>query len=382
IHALRQEPVYRAQKPPSSRDADRNEARRSLAAFYVVVGFPEEALRITEKAMVSPDRRAHQSRDPAQDLIVTALVDREARRLEAERILEQAAGEPFYLRPVRWAQAAAERFRGWLSGREAAKLLAEEGRLEGTFKIGSKESAIMPPWLASDVTEIVGAGLVEVAVEAARKGDDRPASGAYYDAFLADAALGVGDDARAFKLAERAAGELARGEELLRARMHVVAARAAEALGKEAVAREHYEEAFQIDPGIFRRLRLPIPATFRAGKSDIAEDVADILERSPRFEQSGVGFEVRVDGDGTACLVGGSGAVLGCAGPDEAKQDAEDAKRLAEGDSKPDTAPLATQIARSFHRRAFAPRIDLSQADARSLDGSNRVSRDPLEGLR
>ncbi len=35
----------------------------------------------------------------------------------------------------------------------------------------------------------------------------------------------------------------------------------------------------------------------------------------------------------------------------------------------------------SFHRAAFAPRIDLSQTDANGLDGANVISRDPLRTL-
>ncbi len=42
---------------------------------------------------------------------------------------------------------------------------------------------------------------------------------------------------------------------------------------------------------------------------------------------------------------------------------------------------FASRLARSFFEAAFAPRVPLSQADANGLDGSNRVSRDPLETI-
>jgi hypothetical protein len=35
---------------------------------------------------------------------------------------------------------------------------------------------------------------------------------------------------------------------------------------------------------------------------------------------------------------------------------------------------LPVQLARAFHEQAFAPRVDLTQLDIRSLDGSNVVS--------
>jgi hypothetical protein len=79
---------------------------------------------------------------------------------------------------------------------------------------------------------------------------------------------------------------------------------------------------------------------------------------------------VRIESDGTtgeACLVGSSGGVLGCA--DATRETGEDEETFA------------TRLADAFHEAAFAPIISLTQADANSLDGSNRVTRDPLEGL-
>ena len=35
----------------------------------------------------------------------------------------------------------------------------------------------------------------------------------------------------------------------------------------------------------------------------------------------------------------------------------------------------------SFHATVFSPRIDLSRIDINSLDGSNRVTRNPLDML-
>ena len=86
--ALGKVPPYRNRRPAHVRDADLNESRRALSSFYLVVGRPEEALRITEKALVMPDRRAHNSRDPAQDRAVTALLDRMSRFVVAEMNLE------------------------------------------------------------------------------------------------------------------------------------------------------------------------------------------------------------------------------------------------------------------------------------------------------
>jgi hypothetical protein len=66
-------------------------------------------------------------------------------------------------------------------------------------------------------------------------------------------------------------------------------------------------------------------------------------------------------------LLDGSRAVLGCAEVSAEAGEEEDA--------------WVERLVAEAHRALFAPRVDLSQADATSLDGSNRVSRDPLEDL-
>jgi hypothetical protein len=39
------------------------------------------------------------------------------------------------------------------------------------------------------------------------------------------------------------------------------------------------------------------------------------------------------------------------------------------------------RIVDSFHEAIFSPRVDLSRIDINSLDGSNRVTRNPLDML-
>src|SRR5690606_10967044 len=117
-----------------------------------------DALRVTQKALVAPDRRGHNSRDKAQDLSVSALLDSTARRLKAERALEHAAS----LGPVARARAGfaalSERFQAWTSARKAVRAVADEARLSGSFQIGTARAAVMPPWLAGELVVALGAG--------------------------------------------------------------------------------------------------------------------------------------------------------------------------------------------------------------------------------
>jgi tetratricopeptide (TPR) repeat protein len=359
LSALHSVPAYRMERPPHVRDSDRNEWRRALASFYLVVGRPEDALAITEKAMVSPDRRAHQSRDPNQDLALTALLDRRSRLMVAELRDEEAAARPWYENYVRFWEGAYARLVAWTSGRRAATFLADDDRLVGTFRIGTSKSGILPPWLAGELVDVLGPGVVEEAVRRAREDDDREGSDAYYDAFEAECKLAGGDEEGALRLADRALASLSPAEALLRARVFAIAAEASRDLDEGEVT--YYETALQIDPGVFRRLGFTVPVRIAATGDVVAEDVRDAIESSPRFDVGDRGPTVRIDATaagGSVCLTDSGGNQLSC----------------AELQPKPDESPeeFAVRLSDEFHREAFAPRIDLSQADIGSLDGSNQ----------
>ena len=88
--------------------------------------------------------------------------------------------------------------------------------------------------------------------------------------------------------------------------------------------------------------------------------------RSPRFERSQNGLIVQVEG-AEICLFGRTGAAWGC-GEVELEEDET-------------TRSYEQRIVDAFHTEIFSPRIDLSRIDINSLDGSNRVTRNPLDML-
>jgi tetratricopeptide (TPR) repeat protein len=366
LAALREIPRYRAQRPPHVRESDRNENRRALSAFFVVLGRAEDALRVTQKALVAPDRRGHNSRDKAQDLSVSALLDGAAHRLKAERALEKAAGEGVYQRAKASLGALAERFEAWTSARRAVRSVGDSTRLSGSFQIGTARAAVMPPWLAGDLVQAVGAGPARAAIAVARKQDARSQAGAYYDAFEAEAAFLAGDTREAERLFARALGALPQAEQLLRARAFALLASLKLQRGDVSGALRDFERTLQIDPSVLRRLGLSLPVRVRAGGDAVSEAFAAGLWRSPRFELGDRGFMIDVRADlarGRACLVGASGAELACGSASAQTNDAADA--------------LARKLLDDFHERVFAPQVDLSQVDANSLDGTNLRSDGP-----
>lgn len=375
LEMMRQVDPYRQRRPPHVRDADRNEARRTLSELFLVLGRGEDAVRVTTKAMLAPDRRGHNSRDPAQDLAIAALLDRAARRLRAEELAQDAVGSPWLEHAATLAQIAVLRAEAWSSGRQAARALADESRLVGTFQIGRARSAVTPPWLVGELVDVLGPGVVAAAVRRARAEDPRQDAPGYYDAFEAEAALAAGDPERALELARRAEQTLPRAELLLAARVSAITAAAARATGDRNRALAAYDAAMQVDPGVFVRMGMTLPVRIASSGGAVPAEVASLLAWSPRFDQEDSGLRLDVEGDAMRVRIcfsahGGpqsAGAQYACT--ETTRQSAED------------DGTFAARAAAALHREAFAPRVDLSQTDANGLDGSNTVSRRPLESL-
>lgn len=363
LSALREVPRHRAARPPHVRDSDRNEARRALAAFLLLMGKPDEALRITDKASVLPDRRAHNSRDPRQDRSIVALLDRQARLMLAEMTAERAAGAPFYARWWAHGRALWLRFQAWMSARQAARFLDDEKRLVGTFAIGTARSAVMPPWLLGELVDTLGPGVVRAAVERVAVEDQREGAEAYYDAVLAEVSLAQREYADAAEHAKRALDGLQPGDALLRERVRAVLAKS---LTDPRKTTELYEQVLATDPGLFRRLGWTLPVAVTSTDAALNRRLASAVMRSPRFERSADGMQIQVDG-GQICLFGRTGAAWGCSETEIAEDET--------GRSH------VQRVVDSFHAVLFSPRIDLSRIDINSLDGSNRVTRNPLEML-
>jgi tetratricopeptide (TPR) repeat protein len=363
LSALREVPRHRASRPAHVRDSDRNEARRSLAAFLLLMGRPDEALRITDKAAVLPDRRAHNSRDPQQDRSIVALLDRQARLTLAEMTVERATAKPFYLRWWARGEALWLRFEAWMSARQVVRFLDDEARLVGTFAIGTARSAVMPPWLMGELIGALGPGVVRAAIADVAKEDPRRGATAYYGAVLAEVSLAQRDYAQATEHARQALKGLQPGDALLRQRVVAVLA---SSLSDPRETTALYEEVLAADPGLFRRLGWALPAEVQSSNTEIDRALAKAVMRSPRFERSSNGLRIQVDG-AQICLFGRTGTAWGCSESELAENET--------GDS------YAQRIVDSFHDEIFSPRVDLSRIDINSLDGSNRVTRNPLDML-
>jgi hypothetical protein len=325
------------------------------------MGRPDEALRVTNKALVLPDRRSHNSRDPEQDRAIVALVDTQARSMEAEIMVEQSVARPFHLRWWARAKAQWQRFQAWMSARQVARFLDDDQRLVGTFAVGTARSAVTPPWLIGELVSVLGPGVTQAAIARAAGTDTREGASAYYDAIGAEVALAQRRYDDAATLARRALQTLQPGDALLRERTRAILGRS---MSDPRASAAVYEEVLGTDPGLFRRLGWALPARVESSAAELDELVAAALRRSPRFEDSDDGLRIEVTG-GRACLLGRTGVAWGCSRAEPRADESE--------------TDYAQRIVDSFHQVVFSPRVDLSRIDINSLDGSNRTIRDPAE---
>jgi tetratricopeptide (TPR) repeat protein len=193
--------------------------------------------------------------------------------------------------------------------------------------------------------------------------DRRQGAAPYYDAVLAEVSLRQGEYDEAIQHAERALRLLPPGDALLRERVRAVMGKA---LSDPRETTSLYEEVLGNDPGLFRRLGWALPAEVESGDAEIDRALARAIMRSPRFERSSNGLRIQIDG-ARICLFGRTGAAWGCS------------EAAIEADETAESYPQ--RIVDSFHDAIFSPRVDLSRIDINSLDGSNRVTRNPLDML-
>ncbi len=333
------------------------------ASVLLVAGHADEAARLTARAATQPDRLGRVSSDSGEVGAAVALLDGLASRTAAAERLERASWSSFRPALSALGEALWLRVRAWLSERRAVSLYADASVLSSRLQPHAPGFIELAEWIELELPAVVGPGVLAAALAEARARGLVDDAHGYAQAYEAEIARLRGRDAAALAAAEAALARLPAWEALLRARVAATGAAAALAGGDEARALALFDVVFQLDPGTLRRMELALPARIDSSPDAVAAATARLLRRSPRLRESPRGFRVEVSASGggaRACLAGAAGVVLGC----------------AEVEPEQGEAPLATarRLAAAFHRRVFAPRIDLSQADLRALDGSTTVA--------
>jgi len=360
LEAMRDMFVWRNRQPPFVGVQNRSEIDMAAVTFLLAAGRLEKAAQLTARILDRPDRTGFTSSEEEQMVAAAAVLDSLANRQLATYRREEASWLPFWQAVAARLDAGRRRWRAFLSARRAAAQMAQERMLTATVRPYLAGSVELPEWLEPELVEILGPGLMQEVVKRARRLESLPQAGGYLDVFEAEIALHQGRYRAAIDLAELADQNLPSAELLLRARVAGIGARAALALGAQGRALSFLDRALQLDPAIVRRFELALPARFEAGPEALAQSALRLLRRSPRFTRGDGAYAVRVAATGNdraqAWLLGPQGSVL-----------AQAQVRARAGEN---AADLARRLAAELHAQAFAPRVDLTQADIRSLDGA------------
>lgn len=364
LGAMREMFAWRRRQPPYVDVQNWAVQDLASATLLIVAGRPVEASHLTGRALERPDRLGGNSVDADQMAAAAALIDRVANLAAAQLRAEEASWSDFLWDGLRArASQVRHRIRAWRSGRAAVARFSNWRLLSSRVQPHAPGFARIPEWIDSDLIELLGPGVMAGALERARAAGLVTGEHGYDQAMAAEIALLRSLDRQALDTAEDALSRLPRVEALLRARVELVAALAASALSEDARALAHYDAVLQLDPGVVRRQGAAIPVHIEVSGGDAAHAAARLLEGSPRLDVVEGGFAVRVEDravETVACLSGPFGTVHGCA--------------RVQPRAGEDAGAMGRRLARRFHEVTFAPRIDLTQADIRSLDGSNAVA--------
>lgn len=358
LDAVRRMYSWRNQQPVFMEEQNRAETQMTAAIFLLIAGRPVEASRITRRAVERPDRTGFTSSASEQLRAAVALSDVMAQRTAAEWAAEEVSWLPWRQSLVKRLEVSRRRLAAWTSGRRAAAQIDERILLATLrpYMAGSVEAA---EWIEPELVALVGPGVTLAAVDKARRQEDLEAAEGYFKAFEAEAIHLQGRHKKALSVLDQALQELPGSEVLLRARLLVIGAQASLETGNWQQAVAYFGQAMQLDPGSVRRGAAALPTVVYAAPGDIAQLAEELLEGSPRFADAKGGFQVRLEGHqdgGGAVLLSPEGTVMSSANV-----------RPRAGDS---VDSMARRLVQALHEKAFAPRLDLTQADLRTLDGS------------
>lgn len=351
---------YRERRPNAHlRQQDAADAASTGAALLLLAGRTDRAAKVTARLVDRPDRKGTSSAAAEQAEAGLALMAHVAHRTWSRRLEEKAryAGwaESFRLR----ADAVAARYRSWVAGRRVLKILSDPERLATTLRPEAPGSIEGPAWLDPDVVGLVGAGVALAAIERSKSEETLPPelAGPVFALLEAEAHAVAGRWDRVEARSSAAISGLPQADALLRARAHLRAGQAAWRAGRPDGALEHYRFVLRHDPGLFRRLGEPLPVRVAVlGSDPMVVAMAERVGRSSRFDVGPTGFELRLDGRGATLSDVVGGELTSTTWPPAEPKETPDAHEQRCFDA--------------LHEGLFAPSVDLTQADVRSLDGT------------
>ncbi len=325
------------------------------------LGMTKDALVVAENFINQPDRKGGDSVSKDQTEAANLLIYRDA-------LLARQAGareELCWSKGKQWWSLLAEQHRlGWqayFAGRRATAMMIEHGRLHSSLRWSLAHGTVtIPNYARPELAKLYGPAVTLAAIEEQneKKWDGKEFEQPYLASIAAEAQALSGQDRLAVKTIETASRDLPKSEALLKLRLLALKAQIQERQGQTAESYRTYQQIMEQAPSMLRTLDISLPVQIQ-GSGSMLSDAASMLTDSPRFRDDSKGLKIQLTSSGgslKAVLLGLDGSVI---------NDAE-VKLLK------DTDQTARDLVAEVHTKFFAPRVDLSQVDINSLDGSTR----------
>ena len=371
---------------PHRRSQSRSDIDALFSIILLLAGEDEKALETIDRVLRSPDRRGSISFSKEQTLGGHMALRYMIRKMSMERKRERDSvhGVVGYMNQL-W-DAIVPDPRILADATAVRSVLLDENCLLYTFRMYQDQGLVeIYPFLMGSIIEILGPGISKVALDKVRAQEKYEPMTPYFDALEVDVAYQRGDWSRVEMMAQMTLERLPLDEALLIARMNAFLGAVQERRESIGLAMQHYTEAFNKDPSVFRRLGWSLPAIIRVQGGGIQSSIADALGRSPRFHYHKEGFVIDIQ-DGAACLLTGMGSQLSCVPfpsrtrielveQEMARQDGTKTTEMIEKEVRLNDEEYTFEIVDAFHVGVFGLSNGDTGVDWNSLDGSTTTSR-------
>lgn len=353
------------------------------AELLLHLGEVDKALEIAEMIVQRPDRQGGDSIQADQKQAGTFMLYRSIARAEAARLEESLSWKTgwqwwkalFYRRKLlSEAKVASVKVRSLASNHSRLANSLRPYYAPGTF--------IMTDWHRPDLVTVYGAGVASEALSEIEKNPpdnlelERPA----LDVIRAEVAWARGDEDDAIQILKDTIPKVGEARAVLRARAEARLAGILFEEGRFEEAMEYGTRVLDTAPAMFRHLGLSLPVRIETDGQAVSKKVADMILDSPRFHSDERGYPIKIRANSetlTATFLSPQQALLAevsvpavkvvkkAAAEQSAEKDSEKAKVAEEESLDP-----PQELVAMFHKKAFAPRLDLTQGEINSLDGS------------
>lgn len=333
------------------------------AELLLQLGETHKGLEIAENIVRRPDRQGGDSIQRDQKEAGNLLLYRSLLVAEAARLKESL----LWTHGLDWWKAVLRRrellMRAKVAEIEIKAVVTNHDRIAASLRpFYAPRTIVVEDWHRPDLVAIYGAGVTAAALAEieAHPPESIEWEKPSLDVIRAEIAYQTGDEAKAIEGLQAAIPELGEARAVLRARAEARLAGLLFDQDQFERAMEVATRVFDTAPAMLRHLGIKVPIHFTSDDDAISKEVSRALAKSPRFYRDSRGFQVQVSQRGgtvIASLSTPKGALLA-----EASCRVQDPSR--QGLSATD------ELVQRFHQRAFAPKVDLSQKDINSLDGS------------